>query len=345
MLPDAIACAIVAGLTLYAVLGGADFGVGVWELNPTLRASERERAFMHQAMGPVWEANHVWLIFVLIGLFSAFPPAFAALCRALWIPLLLAVVGIMLRGAGFVFHNSVTGMARQRAVWARVFALASTAAPFFLGAAAGAVASGELAVTARGGYAGDYLSGWLSPLSIFSAFFSVGICAYLAAVYLTREAAMEGDPVLVNAWRRRALAAGGGMGALAMAGLAVAAGSAPLLWKGLAGRALPFVGISVLVALFTIWALWRRRFTAAVFGAAATVAAVVWGWSAAQYPALIPPVITVETARGPDAVLEAVLWGIVAGSLIMVPSLVYLFYLFKWKRAAGAATYGNGKDD
>lgn len=344
MLPDAIACAIMAGLTLYAVLGGADFGVGVWELNPTLRSSERERGVMHRAIGPVWEANHVWLVFVLIGLFSAFPPAFAALSRALMIPLLLAVVGIMLRGAGFVFHHSAAGMARQRAVWAGVFALASTAAPFFLGAAAGAVASGELAVTARGGYAGDYLSGWLSPLSIFSAFFSVGICAYLAAVYLTREAGLEGDPVLVNAWRRRALAAGAGMGVLAMAGLAVTASSAPLLWRGLSGRALPFVGMSVLAGLFSLWALWRRRFTAAVFGAAATVAAVMWGWGAAQYPALIPPAITIETARGPDAVLEAVLWGIVAGSLIVVPSLVCLFYLFKWKRA-GAAAYGNGKDD
>jgi cytochrome d ubiquinol oxidase subunit II len=343
MLPDAIVCAIVAGLTLYAVLGGADFGVGVWELNPTLRSSERERGFMHRAISPVWEANHVWLVFVLIGLFSAFPPAFAALSRALMIPLLLAVVGIMLRGAGFVFHNSVAGMAQQRAVWAGVFALASTVAPFFLGAAAGAVASGELAVTARGGYAGDYLSGWLSPLSIFSAFFSVGICAYLAAVYLTREASREGDPVLANSWRRRALATGAGMGVLAMAGLAVTASSAPLLWKGLSGRALPFVGMYVLAGSFSLWALWRRHFTAAVFGASATVAAVIWGWGAAQYPALIPPAITIETARGPDAVLEAVLWGIVAGSLIVVPSLVCLFYLFKWKRA-GAATYGNGKD-
>jgi cytochrome d ubiquinol oxidase subunit II len=343
MVPEAIVCVIVAGLTLYAVLGGADFGVGVWEFNPTLRSSERERVFMHRAIGPVWEANHVWLIFVLIVLFSAFPPAFAALGRALMIPLLLAVVGIMLRGAGFVFHNSVTVMERQRVVWAGVFALASTAAPFFLGAAAGAVASGGLAVTARGGYAGDYLTGWLSPLSIFNAFFSVGICAYLAAVYLTREAGLEGDPVLVRAWRRRALAISAGMGVLAMAGLAVAAGSAPLLWKGLSGRALPFVGISVLAGLFTLWALWRRRFTAAVFGAATTVAAVVWGWGAAQYPALIPPAITVETARGPDAVLEAVLLGIVAGSVIVVPSLVCLFYLFKWKRA-GAAVYGNGKD-
>jgi cytochrome d ubiquinol oxidase subunit II len=344
MLPDAIACVIMAGLTLYAVLGGADFGVGVWELNMAFRTSERERAFMHRAIGPVWEANHVWLVFVLIGLFSAFPPAFAALCRALWIPLLLAVVGIMFRGAGFVFYHSAAGRARQRAFWAGVFALASTVAPFFLGAASGAVASGKLAVTARGGYTGDYLSGWLSPLSIFSAFFSVGICAYLAAVYLTREAGLEGDSVLVNAWRRRALASGAGVGVLAMAGLAIAASSAPLLWKGLSGRALPFVGASVLAVSFSLWALWRRHFTAAVFGAATTVAAVVWGWGAAQYPALIPPAITIEAARGPDAVLEAVLWGIVAGSLIVVPSLAYLFYLFKWKRA-GAAAESGWKDD
>src|SRR5438552_804125 len=128
------------GITLYAVLGGADFGAGVWEFNTALRASERERRLIERAIGPVWEANHVWLIFVIVSMFSSFPTAFVALSRALWLPLLLALVGIVFRGAAFAFRSHAVAAARQQEVWGAVFALASTAAPFFLGAAVGAVA-------------------------------------------------------------------------------------------------------------------------------------------------------------------------------------------------------------
>lgn len=322
----------MVGLTLYILLGGADFGAGIWEFNTALQASEKERALIYRAVGPVWEANHVWLIFILVGLHTAFPPAFAALCRVLWIPLLLALVGIVFRGVGFAFRSYAAGAVRQQAVWGAVFAFASTAAPFFLGASAGAIASGRLAVTPQGGYTGDYVTGWISPMSIFNAFFTVGVCAYLAAVYLTREADHEGDPTLVATWRRRALATGAWMGILAMAGLAFVATDAPLLWQGFRSQAWPLVGVSIGGGLFSLWALLRRRFTGAILGAGAAVAAVVWGWGVAQYPAIIPPALTIEAAKGPDSVLWAMIWGIAAGAVLLVPSLGYLFYLFKGKR-------------
>src|SRR5262249_40495955 len=156
-----------------------------------------------------------WLIFVIVAMFSAFPPAFAALSRALWVPLLLALVGIVFRGAAYAFRSHAVAAARQQAAWRAVFALASTSAPFFLGAAVGAVASGKLAVTAEGDFTGSYLTGWITPLSIFNGFFTVGMCAYVAAVFLSQEAFVDGDAELTSVWRRRALAVGVAMGILA----------------------------------------------------------------------------------------------------------------------------------
>jgi cytochrome d ubiquinol oxidase subunit II len=330
---------LLLGLTLYALLGGADFGAGVWECNTVLQASEKERALIYRAIGPVWEANHVWFVFVLVGLHTAFPLAFAAVGRALWLPLLLALVGIVFRGVGFVFRSYTAGAVRHQAVWGVVFAFASTAAPFFLGAACGAIASGHLAVTVSGEYTGDYVTAWLSPLSIFTAFFAVGVCAYLAAVYLTREAAQDNDLSLVALWRRRALATGAWMGILAMAGLAMVASDAPLLWAGFRERAWPLVGVSIAGGLGSLWALQQWRFTSAILGAGTAVAAVIWGWGVAQYPMLIPPALTMTAAKGPDAVLRVMLWGMLAGTVLLLPSLIYLFMLFKGKRPeAGADT-------
>ena len=323
---------LLAALTLYIVLGGADFGAGVWEFNTALQASEKERALIYRAIGPVWEANHVWLIFVLVVLWSAFPPAFALLSRALWLPLFLALVGVIFRGASYVFRSHAAGAVRQQAVWGAVFAFASTATPFFLGAAAGAIASGRLAITPQGDYSGDYLTGWLSPLSIFNAFFTVGVCAYLAAVYLSREAMLENDPALVALWRRRALATGIWVGILAMIGLAVVAINAPLLWQGFQARAWPLVGVSLLGGLLSLGALLRYRFTLAVIGAGVAVSTVIWGWGIAQYPFLAPPALTMSAAKGPKTVLWAMVWSIAGGAVLLGPALTWLFYLFKGKR-------------
>ncbi len=330
MAPEVILLVILwLALTLYVLLGGADFGAGIWEVNLAFQAPEKERSLLQRAIGPVWEANHVFLIFVLVLLFNAFPPAFAALSRALWLPLLLALVGIVFRGAAFAFRSYAVGAVRQQAGWGVAFALASTAAPFFLGAAVGAVAAGNLAVTPRGGFAGNYLIDWISPLALFNGFFTVGVCAYLAAVYLAREATQERDAELADLWRQRALATGVWMGILALAGLVFLATEAPLLWQGFQERAWPLVVVSLVTGFFSLGALWRRNYTASAAGVAATVATVLASWGVAQYPALVLPAITIEGAKAPNAILWAMIGSIAVGALVLLPSLGWLFMIFK----------------
>ncbi|HWP65145.1 MAG TPA: cytochrome d ubiquinol oxidase subunit II [Candidatus Limnocylindria bacterium] len=325
----AVLALLVVALTLYAVLGGADFGAGVWEVNTALQAPERERTLLYRAIGPVWEANHVWLIFALVVLQTAFPRASAAVMQALWLPLFLGLLGIVFRGAGFAFRSYAAGAVLQQQIWGVVFALGSTAAPFFLGAAAGAVASGRLAITSDGHFAGSFLTGWISPLSIFAAFFAVGGCAYLAAVYLTREAAQAGDQELAHLWRVRSLATGAWMGVLAFAGVAIVASDAPALWAGFRERGLPFVAVSFVTGCGSLFGLWRGGFGLAVTAAAATVGSVILGLAASQYPVLVPPGLTLDFAKAPDRVLLAVLCAVGGGVVVLVPALFLLFRTFK----------------
>jgi len=333
MAPEQIMLVIIwLALTLYTLLGGADFGAGIWEVNAALQTSEKERSLLYRAIAPVWEANHVWLIFVLVCLYTAFPPAFAVLSRALWLPLLLALVGIVFRGAAFAFRSQASGAKLQRSLWHAVFALSSAVAPFFLGAAAGAVASGHIAVDERGQFAGNYLTGWLCPLAIFNGFFTVGICAYLAAVYLTRESSQAGESELVELWRQRALATGLWMGVLSLAGLALLWSEPAALWTGLWLHAWPLVLLSLAAGIFSLWALWRRHFAFAVLGAAITVIGVLWGWAAGQYPALVPPRLTVGNAHAPASVLRAALVGIACGTVLLLPALLWLLAIFKLSR-------------
>ncbi len=329
---------MMVGITLYTLLGGADFGAGVWEFNTALRAPERERELIYRAIGPIWEANHVWLIFILVGLMNGFPTALAGLSRALWVPLFLALAGIVFRGVGFAFRSYAAGHVRQQAAWGAVFAFASTAAPFFLCAAVGAIASGRLEVSADGTFHGHHLTGWINPLSAYGAFFGVGICAYLAAAYLTREADLLGDEALLATWRRRAIGTGLWMGVLAATGFAVMTFTAPELWNSFKARAWPLLGLSVLTGIGSLYALWKKHLLSAVIGAASTVSAVIWGLAVAQYPALIPPHLTIQTSKAPDNVLWTMVVGIAAGGLVLLPSLLYLFYLFKGRRPRASQT-------
>jgi cytochrome bd ubiquinol oxidase subunit II len=327
--PEAIVLGvIVLAVTCYALFGGADFGAGVWEFSTRLKGGQKERALIYRAIGPVWEANHVWLIFVLVGLWTGFPIAFAALCRALWLPLFLALLGIVFRGAAFAFRSYAQD-ADQRLLWEWVFAAASVFAPFFLGASVGALASGTLAVDASGGYSGSTLTGWLSLTSFFAGLFAVAACGHLAAVYLTREAHQTGDVELTELWRRRALGAGLAMGLLSWVGLGVVATDAPALWEGFRARAVPLVFLSALGGFGSLGALAARRYLLATGAAALALGAVVWGWAAAQYPFLIPPAVTIEAAKAPDSVLWPTIWIVAAGSVLLVPALGYLFWLFK----------------
>ena len=337
MAPELIVLGIMlTALGLYAVLGGADFGAGIWEFTTCLEDDEADRRLIADAIGPVWEANHVWLIFVLIILFNDFPLAFAATSRALWVPLLLALMGIVFRGAGFVIRAYAIGADWLRDIAGAAFALASTFTPFFMGVSVGAISTGELPIAADGTYAGDQLTDWLTPLSLYSGILAVGMCSFLAAVYLSREASLKDDPTLLRIWRSRALAAGIWVGILAWLGLLMCKLEAPMLWDGLIARGWPLIAASMLSGISSLAALRTYRFQFANIMAAFAVGTVLLGWGLGSYPQLIPPNITIESSKAPDVVLWAMATCILGGSVILFPALWWLLKIFKSSPVAGS---------
>src|SRR5918999_564959 len=287
MLPELAAALVLVALTFYVVLGGADFGAGFWDL--TAGGPERGapvRAMIKRAMSPVWEANHVWLIFVLVILWTAFPEAFGSIMSTLAIPLFLAALGIVLRGGAFALKGEASTIAEARALGA-VFALSSVLVPFFLGAAAGAIAAGEVPL---GNAAGDEWSSWTGPLPLLTGLIAVATGAHIAAVFLGGESERAGPPELVDAFRARALGSGVVAGALAIAGLAVASSDAPDLYDGLvSGGGLACVIGSAVAGLATLWLGWRERVELARYTAAAAGSAIVAGWGPGQGPDPLPP--------------------------------------------------------
>jgi cytochrome bd ubiquinol oxidase subunit II len=325
MLADAAAALTLVGLTAYVVLGGADFGAGFWDL--TAGGAERGapvRAMIKRGMAPVWEANHVWLVFVLVMLWTAFPEAFGSITSTLAIPLFLASLGIVLRGGAFALKGEAATIAEARALGA-TFALSSVLVPFFLGASAGAIAAGEVPV---GNAAGEPWGSWTGTLPIFVGLLAVVTGAHLAAVFLGADSRRAGRPQLVRAFRARALGSGVAAGALAIAGLAVVNSEAPDLYEGLTtGAGLACVIASALAGLMTLALEWRDRFEIARYSAAAAVAAIVAGWAFAQEPYILPPDLTVRAAAAPDSTLTALLIAATLGIALLLPALAWLFRL------------------
>jgi cytochrome d ubiquinol oxidase subunit II len=312
---------ILAGLALYTVLGGADFGAGLWQL--TAGGGERGRKISdhaHNALGPVWEANHVWILFVITVSWTAYPLAFSSIASTLYVALFLAAIGIILRGASYALRAGTDEPRRIDAV----FALSSILTPFALGAAVGGIASRRVPV---GNAAGEPFSSWLNPTSILIGVLAVAFCAYLAAVYLAADARRLGETDLESYFRVRALASGVIAGAVAVAGLFVLHSDARLLYDGLVeGDGLPAVIVSALAGGVTLVLVLRRRYELARFCASLAVAAVVAGWALAQKPAILPG-LTVEQAAAPRETLIAVIVAVIAGGVILFPSLGLLFSL------------------
>jgi cytochrome bd ubiquinol oxidase subunit II len=325
MLPELAAGLTLVGLTAYVVLGGADFGAGFWDL--TAGGAERGapvRAMIKRAMSPVWEANHVWLIFVLVMLWTAFPEAFGSITSTLAFPLFLAALGIVLRGGAFALKGEAATIAEARALGA-TFALSSVLVPFFLGTVAGAIASGEVPV---GNATGDEWTSWTGTTSLFVGVLAVVTGAHLAAVFLGADSHRAGRPELVHAFRMRALGSGVVAGALAIAGLAVVNSDAPDLYDGLtSGAGLACVLVSGVAGLITLWLEWRERFELARYTAAVAVAAIVAGWALAQEPYLLPPDLTVKEAAAPDETLLALVIAACLGMALLIPALAWLFRL------------------
>jgi len=320
---------LLASVTLYAVLGGADFGGGLWDLLAGGDRRGREpRALIEESITPVWEANHVWLVFALVIFWTAFPQAFAAVMTVAALPLWLALAGIVLRGAGFAFRKEARPLGMQRALGA-TFAFSSLLTPFFMGTVIGAIATRSIPASASHAS----LAAWTSPTALLAGFLFVGACGYLAAVYLVGEAASRGDRRLEAYFTRRAQAAGVVAGALSLATLAELHSSNPALFSRLTGRALPLVIVAGLCGLAVLVLLTAgRRSGVWVTGvrviAALGVAAVVWGWGVAQYPVLLPgTAVTLTNAGAPYTTLTAIVWLFVAAVVLVGPSFALLFWL------------------
>ena len=311
----------LVGLAAYVVLGGADFGAGVWYM---LLPGERRRPLRdhsYHAMGPVWEANHVWLIFVLVVVWTAYPTAFGAIFSTLYIPLFVAALGIILRGTCYAMRGVVSGPREERILGA-LFGVSSALTPFALGAAIGGIASGRVPV---GNAAGDAIDSWLNPTSIFVGVLAILTSTYLAAVWLTADAARAGKVDVADAFRRRALASGAVAGAVALAGLFVVRSDAERIYDGLtAGEGLVAVIASAAAGAATLLFVVRRRLEAARWSAAVAVASIVAGWALAQRPQLLPG-LTVEEAAAGDGTIVALLVSLAVGAAILIPSLVLLF--------------------
>ena len=326
-----VAGAIAASLNVYTLTAGADFGGGVWDLLASGERRDRQRSLIAEAIGPIWEANHVWLILVVVLLFTAFPPAFALLMTVLHIPLSLMLLGIVLRGSAFTFRSYDSRRDSVQHRWGRIFAIASTATPLLLGIILGAIATGAVGAqsqTSATSFAAAYVAPWLSPFPIAVGALALALFAFLAAVYLTVEAT---DDALREDFRARALWSAAAAAVVAVIVLLLARSEAPLVWQALmVGNAAMALRIAAtLVALAAIFLLWRRSYRAARLAAGLEVSLITWGWALGQFPYLVPPDMTVQSAAAPASTLELLLVALLVGLAVLGPSLRYLFKVFK----------------
>jgi cytochrome d ubiquinol oxidase subunit II len=313
-----IALGIGFSLTAYAILAGADFGAGILDL--TFGASPQPRLALARAIGPLWEANHVWLIFTITILFSAFPTGFAALGTALLAPFTLALVAIVVRGVAFSLRTSAAPPAHAERLLGRVFGAASVAAPLLFGASAGALAQVS---SAKGASSTPSSIPWIGVFAGLVGLLAVALCAHLAASFMLTRLERTGQPRLAEDFRRRGLQTGASVIAFSLLALGGAAWKAPGLWHRLTGAALPVVVIGLLAAAVSLFGLVRRRYLVARGATILTAGAVIWGWLIAQSPHLIGTRLTIHTAAATSPALTAIT---IAGAVFLV-SVLPAFYL------------------
>ena len=325
-----IAGAMLVSMVLYGLMAGADFGGGVWDLLASGPRRREQRKLIEKALGPIWEANHVWLILVVVMLFAAFPPAFAAISVALHVPLTLFLIGVVFRGSAFAFRSYETRGDQAQRRWGLVFSLASVISPVLLGMVASAVVSGDLVVK-NGVVMSGFFASWLAPFPIAGGLYALALFAFLAATYLANEAE---SPELQDDFRRRALASGVAVGALALVAFWLSGEGAPRIREGLTERpwTWPMHGATAVAAVAAFYGLWTRRLRLARLGAAAQVGLIILGWAASQYPYLVVPDFTVHNAAANPRTLELLVWALAAGSVLLFPSLYILYRIFKGRR-------------
>ena len=324
-----IAAALFISVILYALLAGADFGGGMWDLLAFGPRSRQQREAIAAAIGPVWEANHVWLILVIVLLFTAFSSAFAVIMTALHIPMTLILIGIVLRGSVFMFRKYDAQDDATHRRWSAIFGISSFLTPLFLGMTLGALASGDIRVE-EGVVTSGFFAGWTTPFAIACGLFAQGLFAFLAATYLTVDT--QDQPDLQADFRWRALASGLSLAPAAVLVFFLAREGAPFIFSGLTSwwASLLLIWTSIF-AVGALVALWLRRFFLARLAAIGQVTLILLGWGFAQYPNLVVPDVTFMNAAAPDVTLRLVVIALGLGVVVLLPSMAYLFYIFKGK--------------
>lgn len=329
--PNLAAFVLFSSLTIYVLTGGADFGGGLWSLGSRLRGDRQTAEAAERAIGPIWEANHVWLILAIVVLFVCFSPVFALITTALHVPLTLALVGIVLRGSGYVFGAYGLGRDDEASIWRTIFGAASLVTPIVLGIAVGALATGQVQPPQPDqSFVNAYIWPWLELFPVLCGFFTLAIFAYLAAVYLALDSDTEGAREM---YRLYGISSGIGLGVGALV-TAVAIPQTPFgdrLVSGLFGSwwSVPLHVATGTAAIAAIYWLYRRNYVAARIAAIVQVTLILTGWAAAQYPYLVPKLYTIEQAASEAAVLVPALIAIAIGSVVVVPAMWYLYKIFK----------------
>ena len=327
MLETTIAGIMLISLILYGVMGGADYGGGMWDLLASGVRAQRQRHAIAEAIAPIWEANHVWLILVVVLLFSAFPRGFSAIMIALHIPITAMLIGIVLRGSAFAFrkYDSTDDAVQRR--WSTVFGVASFFTPFFQGLTMGALATGDIHLVGDHVTTG-FFAGWLTPFAFACGLFALALFAFLAATYMTVDTRSEPD--LQQDFRLRAIWAQIASVLLAVLVFITSRDGAPLMYRGLTNWWAPLLlGWTALSALTALLALWFRSFNLARVAAVAQVTIILIGWALAQFPHLVTPNVTIQNAAAPESTLKLLLLALGAGVVVVVPSLLYLLQIFK----------------
>ncbi|MDP9098187.1 MAG: cytochrome d ubiquinol oxidase subunit II [Verrucomicrobiota bacterium] len=326
-----IAAFLLLALIFYAVTAGADFGGGMWTLLATGPRATAQRKQISKALGPIWEADHVWLILVVVILFTAFPSAFAAIMTALHIPVTLMLIGIILRGSAFIFGKYDTRVHKVQRGWSTMFGAASFFTPFVQGVTLGALATGQIRVV-DGVVSTGFFVGWLTPFALVCGLFALLLCGFLAAVYLTLDP--ELDPEVQNDFRLRALWSGVALVPVAIGVFLTARSGAPEIFGGLtSGWGLLLMGATTCCAAVALLSLWSRQFQIARLTAISEVTLILAGWSLAQYPNLVVPDVTLLNSAAPVATLRLLTIALCLGAIVLLPSLAFLFYLFKARSA------------
>ncbi len=322
-----LALFLLGALTLYALFGGADYGGGVWDLLAWGERGQQQRELISNAIAPVWEANHVWLILAVVLTFAGFPPAFAAITTALNIPLTLLLIGIVLRGSSFVFRAYHTADYRTQRRWGLIFAVASAITPLFLGIVVGAVSSGKI-VMANGTSVNGFIEPWLGVFPLMTGFFTLAIFTFLAAVYLTVEAR---DPKLQGDFRRKALASGVVVAIMALGTFLAAKHGAPGFYARLTNPSWVWLvqGATAVYSVAALVALVIRRYKAARIAAMFQVGLILWGWALSQAPYFLEGQLTIWDAASSPTVLWSIIGATFAGMLVLFPSIGYLMRIFK----------------